>query len=72
MDLLGRVVVVLDGVAQVEGAVRDVAGLVRAAVDGGLSPAAAGARLAALAGGVPIDGYWHGRPGLDPVKEVAG
>lgn len=50
----------------------DVAGLVRAAVDGGLSPVAAGVRLAALAGGVPIDGYWHGRPGLDPVKEVAG
>ena len=48
----------------------EVAGLFRQALDGGLSLTEANARLAPLATGAPIDGYWHGRPGLALVKEM--
>ncbi len=48
----------------------DVVSVFRSAVDGSLPLAAANARLAPLATGAPIDGYWHGRPGLELVKEL--
>lgn len=48
----------------------EVAGFFRQALDGGLSLTEANARLAPLATGAPIDGYWHGRPGLALVKEM--
>ncbi len=48
----------------------EVVRLFRAAVDGELSLVAASERLVPLAAGATIDGYWHGRPGLELVKEM--
>lgn len=39
--------------------------LVRAAVDGAISPAEAAARMAPLMPAEACDGFWHGRPGLE-------
>ena len=48
----------------------EVVRLFRAAADGVLSLADATARLKPLAAGATVDGYWHGRPGLELVKEM--
>ena len=48
----------------------EVVRLFRAAADGELSLVDASERLVPLAAGATIDGYWHGRPGLELVKEM--
>ena len=45
----------------------EIVGIVRAALAGGLSGAAARARMAGLMPAEPCNGFWHGRPGMDDV-----
>ncbi len=49
----------------------DIVGLFDAVRSGGLGAAQAQERVQALLPGAPCNGYWHGRPGLEQVDEVA-